>query len=56
MGFELPLSFRVNFLKSILIGVNVDLVFMDSEGGFLHCKLESLSFKYRGLHVGDIIS
>lgn len=47
-SFELALSLRVNFSGSRLIGINLDYAFLDSAGGFLHCKIESLSSKYLG--------
>ncbi|CAK8569480.1 unnamed protein product [Lathyrus sativus] len=56
MGFELASGIRVNFHKSNLIGVNVDLFFFSLVDNFLHCKIEFLSFKYLGILVGGRVT
>jgi hypothetical protein len=50
--FELVSGLKVNFSKSILIGVNVSTNFLHVAENFLHCKLGSLPFTYLGLPVG----
>lgn len=52
-GFELASDLRINFIKSNLVGVNVNLVFMELVGDFLHRKLDALSFRCPSLLVGD---
>lgn len=51
-GFEMTLGLRVNFFKSILMGVNVDPEFNSSVGEFLHYEIDSLCFKYICVLVG----
>lgn len=51
-SFELMSGLKVNFSKSSLIGVNVDVDFLPTAEGFLHCKVATLPFKYLGLPVG----
>lgn len=43
----------MNFSKSTLIGVNIDLVFLDLTCDFFHCKQESYPFKYINLLMRD---
>lgn len=50
--FELSLGLGVNFHKSSLIGINVDPYFPQQIEEFLHCKIESLPFRYLRLPVG----
>lgn len=50
-GFELPSGLKVNFPKSILIGVNVDPSFLQHVEDFLHYKIESLLFQCLGFLV-----
>jgi len=51
-GFEMVSGLKVNFSKSVLIGVNVPMVFMDMACDFLNCSEEVISFIYFGLPVG----
>jgi hypothetical protein len=51
-GFEMVSGLKINFFKSSLIGVNVDLEFMDMACNFLNCSKGSDPFKYLGLSVG----
>ena len=51
-GFEMVSGLEINFYKSSLIGVNVDLEFMDMTCSFLNCSKGSVPFKYLGLPVG----
>lgn len=55
-GFELASGLQVNFSKSSLIGVKVDHAFLENVGYFLHCRIETLPFKYLGIAVGVIPS
>ena len=50
-GFEMASCLKVNFLKSCLIGLNVEREFMDMACDFLNCSEGSLPFKYLGLLV-----
>lgn len=49
--FEMTSELKVNFLKSCLIGVNVERDFMEMACGFLNCSEGCLPFKYLGLPV-----
>lgn len=51
-GFELVSGLGVNSHKSSLIKTNVDLSLFELAEGFLHCKIESLPFRYLELSVG----
>lgn len=51
-GFKISLGLGVNFDKSDLIVINVDLALLKLVEDFHHCKIESLSFRYLGLHIG----
>lgn len=42
----------MNFAKSSLIRANSDQAFIDLACEFLHCKMDSIPFKYLGLLVG----
>lgn len=50
--FELSLGLGVNFHKSSLIRINVEPYFLQQVEEFLHCKIESLPFRYLQLPVG----
>jgi hypothetical protein len=50
--FELISGLKVNFLKSKLIGINVEASFLDSAASFLKCVVGLLPFTYLGLPVG----
>lgn len=52
IDLELASDLRVNFHKSNLIVINVDPSFLELTEGFLHCKIESLPFRYLILFVG----
>lgn len=55
MGFELSSSLSVNFFsKSNLICVKVDHAFLETDADFLHYTIETNTFKYLGLPVGEI--
>lgn len=51
-GFEKASGLKVNFVKSCLIGVNVQTEFMEMACNFLHCSQGVFPFKYLGLPVG----
>jgi len=49
--FEMASGLKVNFLKSCLIGVNVESEFMVMACDFLNCSESCLPFKYLSLPV-----
>jgi hypothetical protein len=51
-GFEFASGLKVNFLKSSIIGINVENHFMDMACTFLNCSSGVVPFKYLGLPVG----
>lgn len=51
-GFELVSGLKVNFLKSSLMGVNVDEYFLNVAASFLFCSIGKVPFKFLGLPVG----
>lgn len=54
-GFGRDLGLKVNFLQSSIIGVNVDLVFLSSDGDFIQYEIDSLPFKYFGYQKGKVL-
>lgn len=42
----------MNFAKSCMFGVNVDMSFLDRNEEYLPYKVDTLPFKYLGLLVG----
>lgn len=52
-GFEKVSRLRVNFIKSSICGVNLKPKFLEATSVFLHCGINSLSFKCMGILVGD---
>jgi hypothetical protein len=51
-GFEFASGLKVNFLKSSIIGINVENHFMETACIFLNCSRGVVPFKYLGLPVG----
>ena len=45
-------TLKVNYYKSCLLGINVNLDFMEMACNFLNCSQGSFSFRYLGLPVG----
>jgi hypothetical protein len=43
---------KINFVKSILIGLNVKTRFLEASASFLSCLSEVVPFKFLGIHVG----
>jgi hypothetical protein len=43
---------KVNFHKSKLYGVNLDDCFLRASWSFLHCEVDSISFRFLGIPVG----
>ena len=50
--FELVACLKVNFHKSVLVGVNVEKEWLEEVAGVLHCKVGSFPMKYLGLPIG----
>lgn len=50
--FELASGLKVNFQKTSLIGLNVDVEFNKLVADFLNCKTGSVPFRYLGLSIG----
>jgi hypothetical protein len=50
--FELALGLRVNFAKSCIMRINVDVSFLRLAANFLHRSIGSFPFKYLGLPIG----
>ncbi|KEH37040.1 hypothetical protein MTR_2g029410 [Medicago truncatula] len=50
--FELTSGLKVNFSKSLVMGVNVGEEFLDLAERFLYCRVGSVPFTYLGLPVG----
>lgn len=51
-SFELVSGLNVNFFKSKIIGINVSNSFLETASLFLHCRSESIPFKFLGIPVG----
>jgi len=49
--FELASSFRVNFSKSGIMGINVDVPFLNLAANFFNCSIGSIPFKYPDLPI-----
>lgn len=50
---ELLSWMKVNFHKSLLLDVNVDVSWLNGEASMLNCKMDVLPFKYLGHPIGD---
>jgi len=50
--FELVSGLKVNFHKSLLVGVNIQHSWMEEAAGVLNCKLGAIPFKYLSLPIG----
>ncbi|KAK2383713.1 hypothetical protein QL285_071138 [Trifolium repens] len=51
-GFELVSGLKINFVKSKLIGLNVEARFLEASASFLSCLSEAVPFKFLGIPVG----
>jgi hypothetical protein len=51
-GFELVSGLKINFVKSKLIGLNVETRFLEASASFLSCRSEEVPFKFLGISVG----
>lgn len=51
--FEFSSGLRFNFAKSCIMGVSVDAFFLGLATNFLHCCIDSISFKYLDVPVRD---
>ncbi|WJX94410.1 hypothetical protein P8452_75829 [Trifolium repens] len=51
-GFELVSGLKINFVKSNLIGLNVETRFLEASASFLSCMSEEVPFKFLGIPVG----
>jgi mannosylglycoprotein endo-beta-mannosidase len=52
MLFELISGLKVNFHKSMLVGVNIVQAWLRDAASVLNCKLSSIPFIYLGLPIG----
>jgi hypothetical protein len=52
MLFELISGLKVNFHKSMLVGVNIAQAWLRDAASMLNCKLSSIPFIYLGLPIG----
>jgi hypothetical protein len=50
--FEVMLGLKVNFHKSVLMGVNISQRWVEKVSKFLNCKIGCTLFKYLGLPIG----
>jgi hypothetical protein len=50
--FEIVSGLKVNFHKSLLVGINTQLTWLEEAAEVLNCKVGALPFKYLGLPVG----
>lgn len=50
--FELATGLKVNFLKSNIIGVNVEDSLLEATARFLNCKICKVPFNYLGIPIG----
>ncbi|PNX92269.1 cysteine-rich receptor-like protein kinase [Trifolium pratense] len=50
--FELMSGLKVNFHKSLLIGINIHQIWIEEAAKILNCKVGSFPFKYLGLPIG----
>jgi hypothetical protein len=46
------LGLKVNFHKSMLVGVNIADSWLRAAANALHCKVGKMPFLYLGLHIG----
>ncbi|PNX75860.1 cysteine-rich receptor-like protein kinase, partial [Trifolium pratense] len=51
-GFELVSGLKINFVKSKLIGINIDMSFLKAGAAFLSCNTAAAPFKFLGIPVG----
>ncbi|CAJ2677955.1 unnamed protein product [Trifolium pratense] len=51
-SFELVSGLRINFVKSKLYGINIDVNFLEAGSSFLSCSSDSIPFKFLGIPVG----
>ncbi|KAK2445049.1 hypothetical protein QL285_016023 [Trifolium repens] len=51
-GFELVSGLKINFVKSKLIGLNVEDRFLEAAASFLSCLTDVVPFKFLGIPVG----
>jgi hypothetical protein len=51
-GFELVSGLKINFVKSKLIGLNVETRFLEASSSFLSCLSKVVPFKFLGIPVG----
>jgi len=51
-GFEMVSGLKVNFHKSCIMGVNVEVDFLNMASDFLNCQKGEIPFVYLGLPVG----
>jgi len=52
MLFESLSGLKVNFLKSQLVGVNVERLWLSEAARVLNCRVSALPFVYLGLPIG----
>jgi hypothetical protein len=50
--FEAMLGLKVNFHKSLLVGVNIAPSWLNEVASVLNCKVGKVHFLYLGLHIG----
>jgi len=50
--FGMPRALRVNFAKSCMMGIYVDVSFLNLNEIFFHCSIVLIHFQYLGLLVG----
>lgn len=50
-GFELVSNLRINFNKSKILGINVNLDFLQATSNFISCGISSLTFSYLGIPI-----
>lgn len=51
--FEVMSNLKVNFNKSMLVGVNIVDSWLGKAATILGCKVDKVSFLYLGLPIGD---
>ncbi|PNX90003.1 ribonuclease H, partial [Trifolium pratense] len=51
-GFELVSGLKINFVKSKLFGINIDMSFLKAGAAFLSCNTAAVPFKFLVIPVG----
>lgn len=54
--FEMVSGLKINFHKSLLVGINIYQSWLEEAASVLHCRIGAFPFKYLGLPIGGDLS